>query len=109
MSTYKPRRQGRRDAREGKPRFAHKSEWNQREYDVGYAEGERELAEQQRREAAREPSLEEINEALLEALEKMVAAWGVWVTENIGSTCARYEMLAKADRARAAITKARGA
>lgn len=48
MSTYKPRQQGRKDARQGKPRYMHQSAWNQTMYDDGYREGsaERWLKEQ---------------------------------------------------------------
>mgnify|MGYP003443857876 CR=1 FL=1 len=68
MSTYKPRRQGKRDAKEGKSPYRHASAWNQREYDFGYAQG---LAESQREAqlAARStPSLEERVAALEEIL-----------------------------------------
>lgn len=41
MSTYRPYKQGKRDAREGKPRFVHQSAWNQQQYDRGYAEGQK--------------------------------------------------------------------
>lgn len=39
MSGYKPRQQGRKDARQGKPRYMHKSAWNQEQYDNGYRQG----------------------------------------------------------------------
>lgn len=49
MSGYKPRQQGRKDARQGKPRYMHQSAWNQAAYDDGFAEG---TVERQKQEAA---------------------------------------------------------
>ena len=49
MSLYNPRRQGRKDARLGKPRYLHQSAWNQEQYDKGYAQG---TAERQAKEQA---------------------------------------------------------
>jgi len=59
MSTYNPRRKGRRDGREGKERFMHKSEWNQRMYDEGYLEGLKEAFSHAEEISARGETLED--------------------------------------------------
>lgn len=64
MSAYDPRRQGRRDGRDGKPPYQHKSAWNQAAYDTGYAQGERERQAYERETLARVLSDEDINTEL---------------------------------------------
>jgi hypothetical protein len=92
MSTYKPHTQGRKDARQGKPRYQHASRWNQEQYDRAYDE---EMAQQDREEARRpEPRLTELEEQMLEALQAVLSV----------ADRQTYEF----DLARAAIAKATG-
>jgi hypothetical protein len=45
VSSYRPEKQGRRDAREGKPRYPHRSAWNQEIYNRAYDQELRRIAE----------------------------------------------------------------
>jgi len=83
MSTYRPRRQGERDARDSKAPRTGQSAYNQAEYDEGFKLGTK--LRQDKEKAAADREHEPTAQERVDALEARIAALELLVTELITS------------------------
>lgn len=92
MSTYSPHRQGRKHAREGSPRYQHKSALKQETYDRAYNEVLAKIeAAETRRKNAPQREFTELEREMLGLLEEVLATLDSW-SDVVGAVSLRKDI-----------------